>query len=265
METKLKYQALEGSVRELLTADRTYYVRTDGNDSNTGLTNTAGGAFMTVQKAVDTVATLDRKTYIVTIQVGNGTYTQQISFKDGVGSRHIVIKGDTTTPANVVINGGMAAVGIKTVYYIQGFKFTSSSNGIAVDAIQGSLIYLQRCEFGGTFNYHLEATGYGQIIVDTSYTISGACLVAHASARQAFINLNGVAVTTSNTPSLVVFADVRYTGVLWSVSATFAGTGATAGSRKYSADTNGVIQSGGLTASYPGGTAGFIATGGQVL
>lgn len=63
-----------GDVREILTASRTYYVRTGGSDSNTGLVNTDGGAFATVQKAWDTIGPLDLGDFSITIQIADGTY-----------------------------------------------------------------------------------------------------------------------------------------------------------------------------------------------
>ena len=92
--------------RETLTANRTYYVRTDGSNSNNGLTNTSGGAFLTIQKAVNVIYGLDISTYTVTIKLGNsGTWTAGITL-DGpwVGNGTVLLQGDTTTPANTIIS-----------------------------------------------------------------------------------------------------------------------------------------------------------------
>ena len=90
-----------GGARELLTANRTYYVRTDGSDSNNGLANTSGGAFLTIQKAIDTAAALDLSIYNVTIQIADGTYTitSAILGKSAVSAGEIWLVGNETTPA----------------------------------------------------------------------------------------------------------------------------------------------------------------------
>ena len=71
--------------REALTANRTYYVRTDGSNSNDGLTNSSGGAFLTIQKAIDTAATLDLNGHTITVQVGDGTYSESVALRNVVG------------------------------------------------------------------------------------------------------------------------------------------------------------------------------------
>lgn len=61
--------------RTLLTGDTDYYVLTTGSDSNTGTTNTAGGAWLTPQKAMNFISsTLDGGGFNVTVHCGSGTF-----------------------------------------------------------------------------------------------------------------------------------------------------------------------------------------------
>ena len=120
-----------------LTADRTYYVRTDGSDTNTGLTNTAAGAFKTLQKAVDAAYDLDCGGYKVTIQVAAGTYTAGVKIIGRLRNaydtkrRPFQIIGDTVTPANVAITVPSAnAIELFDAYlYLDGVSISTTSGG----------------------------------------------------------------------------------------------------------------------------------------
>ena len=101
--------SIGGGGRELLTADRTYYVRTDGSDSNDGLSNSAGGAFLTIQKAIDMTAALDLSIFDVTIQVGSGASWAPFELKSTAGAGKVTILGDEATPSNCIVTGAPTA------------------------------------------------------------------------------------------------------------------------------------------------------------
>lgn len=99
---------------------KTYYVRKDGNDSNTGLTNDAGGAWLTIDHAVDTIDVGD------TVLVQSGTYYETVSFSaaqaqygHGIQTHHIrlvadgdvVIEGNNTRGSAFVIDSRSAHQG----------------------------------------------------------------------------------------------------------------------------------------------------------
>src|SRR5262245_20702325 len=118
-----------GGPRELLAADRVYYVRTDGSDANSGLVNSAGGAFATIQRAVDVIAaTLDIAGHTVTIQIADGTYTDPVTLKNVVGFAapgNLVIQGNAVTPANVLISTSthnISATGLFSVWDVKNLK-----------------------------------------------------------------------------------------------------------------------------------------------
>jgi hypothetical protein len=172
-----------GYVREKLTASRTYYVRTDGSDSNTGLVDSAGGAFLTIQKAIDVVwDTIDLAGFTCTIQVGNGTYTGAISRYGAAVGGTPILQGDTTTPSNVVISVTAPASGSAVdlrrgaALEVKGLKIqtTTSGHGFHISN-QARLIISGNMDFGAV------AAGYSHLIADhnatlggnSSYTISG--------------------------------------------------------------------------------------------
>ena len=124
--------------REVLTAARTYYVRTDGNDSNDGLADTSGRAFLTLQKAWNTICGLDLCGFIPTIKVADGTYTAGVTGLrqpfNSMGNNQVWITGNTSTPATCIINTAAAGNCFyfqnAATLYIQGFTLTSSSGNM---------------------------------------------------------------------------------------------------------------------------------------
>lgn len=262
------YSSLSGrpTIREVLTATRTYYVRTDGSDSNTGLTNTSGGAFLTIQKAVDTIATLDISGYTVTIQVADGTYTGTVSLKNVVGAANpgnLVIQGNNSTPANVVIsttsNNCFFASGVNATWDIKDMKLTTTTSGSCISASL-SKIRFGNIEFGACATYHISTNGTGTLAEALSnYTVNGGATRHWSSIVLSEIRVQSITITLSGTPAFTDWAHTETAAVQLVNANTYSGS---ATGKRYNVAQNSVVFSG---ATLPGDVAGTTATGGQYI
>lgn len=258
--------------RDLLTANRTYYVRTDGSNSNNGLANTSGGAWLTLQYAYDYICNnIDLGKYTATVQVGAGTYTAGLFiYKSAVGgpsasSSGIKFLGDTTTPSNVVISttGSCITCSYSGNVDVAGFKLISStSDGLYASA--GGRIYVSgKMEFGTCGGYHMHSNVNGVVVVAaSSYLISGGAVIHYYPEKQSTIEVAATAVTISGTPTFSYAFAAAKSGYLIHTGCTF--TGAVTGAR-YGAIYGGVIDSGGGGASYFPGSSPGSSSGGYYI
>lgn len=253
------------TVREVLTADRTYYVRTDGDDSNSGLVNDAANAFLTIQKACNVVGTLDLAGYHVTIQVANGIYTAGGVISIPWIGGDVTIQGDISTPSNVLINSPgscfSSSIVIPNYLTIQGFELRVSSSGHSVANVGSGTLRIANLIFGTSTNYHIYAGSPGAyIFVVGDYQITGGASVHMLVNTGGHIVCPSVrSVTLIGNPAFSAFAYATRTGVI-QVTSSFTGS---ATGKKYSVDTHGVVYASGIV--LPGSTNGTIATGGQYV
>ncbi|WP_324730966.1 hypothetical protein [Pseudomonas paeninsulae] len=252
--------------REVLKADRTYYVRTDGNDSNNGRTNAAGGAFLTIQKAIDVAAALDASIYNVTIQLGlAGTYSGAV-LKAFVGSGTFEILGDSAALASYVISSAA-----RTIYgtsfgrwKLRGVHVTSTAAGLYAleSAGAGSIIDLADVGLSGV--YGLAAATLGGMIRATSpWSILSGAVIGLSATSQGMIYIRGTTLTLSNSPAFSArFCQAAQQGQVDCIGMTFINAGTVTGKR-YELATLGLIFTSAAGETYlPGTVAGFVATGG---
>lgn len=255
------------TIREKLTAARTYYVRTDGSDSNTGLSNTSGAAFLTIQKAIDTAVALDLATFNVTLQVADGTYTGTNTLKPYVtGGGVITVRGNTTTPANVLIsvtsNNGFfgSACGF---WRLDGMKIQTTTSGRGVYLLgRTSSIDISNVNFGACAFEHVLLQGASARFL-TNWAISGGASAHVNCTSGATFTAAALTCTLTGTPAITQFAACDQASVLVMQSITFSGS---ATGQRYNVSANGVIHTYGAGATaLPGNSAGAAATGGQYI
>lgn len=262
-----------GGGREILITPRTYYVRTDGNDSNSGLEDTAGGAFLTPQKAIDAAAALDTSIYDVTIKFADGTYTivNGLVLKAAAGGGSITLEGNMTTPTNVVIQTNNSSpvdnvlvykAQATTNYFLKGIYFTQVGSAVGQYTIRQELGYMviDNCRVGGA-SFALIAAANSKIYLPGNMSFIGN--VPYAIACQP---LGAVETSSSGTKTytLVSFSSSSgfvyvYGGNCQFYSVTFSGAN---GGKQWNVIWNGIFYKPSVTVP---GSAGTTASGGLVL
>ena len=149
-------------LRERLTAARDYFVRTDGNDNNTGLVNSAGGAFLTPQRCLNIVSqTLDVAGQTVQCRIqgnGSGSYSgnivqpQWIGYA-GSGFNQFTVIGENGTVTLTSASATPVIFGTQTGAPIRWRNVTitnPTASGILVESDDNGFVVLDTVTLGAT-------------------------------------------------------------------------------------------------------------------
>ncbi len=269
------YENTPDTMREKLTANRTYYVRTDGSNSNDGLTNTATGAFLTRQKAWDTIVdTLDLRGFTVEVQLADGTYTDGMFSSKAViggnGPDSVIFRGNATTPANVIISttgshcfgaGYGDGVGLSQ-FYVKDMELRTTTAGSCLSAEGGGCaIHFENIRFGACANNHMTVSHGGWIAAFGNFRVTGDAQICIAAASLGICVVHGMTVTYENDPAFSIANVVANQGsqVFMQVM-TFVDDAGVTGTR-YSVSTGAGIHTGGGASYIPGDAAGAGSSG----
>jgi hypothetical protein len=257
---------VSGGPREVLSADRTYYVRPDGNDGNDGLSNSSGGAFLTIQKAIDVVyGSLDIGSFNVTIQLADGTYTAGGNVTTHqLGNGTVTIKGNAVSPQNVVVNVSATAcfrAASGAVLTVQDMELRSTGSAYGLLASAGGYLQFQNLRFGACGGAHVRAEigAIAEAIGD--YAIAGNAPQHWNFGLCGIVRVQNRTVTLSGTPAFSYFALGSTAGqaVIGGNSFVGAATGA-----RYHLFLNACVNgTGGNTTYFPGDAAGDVSSGAQ--
>lgn len=258
-------------VREVLTANRTYYFRTDGSDSNSGLADTSGGAFLTFAKVMAVAAALDFNGYTVTIQFGSEstkTWTAACAILPWTGGGTLSIVGNGA--ANTIISTTSA----DAISYLAGYatgtinisalKVQTTTSGTGMHFVGANVALGSGLEFGACATHHIYADQGTLLTAASNYTISGGATIHCLVEVTSYVKTANITVTLTGTPAFgadYVLVDFGSVGRMNNMTFSGAATGT-----RYSATLNGLIYTNGGGANYfPGNSAGSTASGGQYV
>lgn len=264
-----------------LARNTSFYVRPDGKDTNNGLSNTAAGAFKTIQGGLNSIsANYNMGPYRAILNVAAGTYapfnlpkynssTGRIDIV-GAGASTIVSATDATAvnsteAAGVYTIQNMSIIGSKTAERANGFYLTAANIGVQITYVNVSF-YLTEQVRPTTGALPVVACYGGASTIGDGCTITCNGLPDGSNTYAMYVNggkmeLHGDLVVNGlcNTVCQCI------AGSTWSRSITILPivTGNVQGKRYY-ANLNAIITTSGGGATYfPGTTDGTTSTGGQ--
>lgn len=186
----------------------TLYVRTDGNDGNDGLTNSAGGAFRTLAAALAKgTSQFNFASSALTIQFGTpGTYDSPGVIPRGTGTINII--GDANS-ANSYIIAGAGSPGQGSVQTSGPVIFTgvtlrntgSQSHGLAVTGSGSAILINTLVESSQTTTGAHLFTPSGDITIASGCILLGSAAAAFSSDGGRITINPSTSVTIANTPT----------------------------------------------------------------
>ena len=252
-------------VREKLVANRTYYVRSDGSDANNGLTNTAGGAFLTVQKAVDVCAqTIDFGGFTVAITLGAGSFAGW-NFRAMVGLAGVTFLQVNGAGVTTIINSTISCAGPLTMGLISNMHIAAGAANVGLNTAGGGFLAVGAGVTYGANVYLGAASGGSVINLTGGFTVTASCTFGfYVSTNSKLLAESFGTCTITGNPAWAggfIYAEngsaVRIPGNTF--------TGASTGLR-YQCVGNATIFTSGAGATYlPGSINGTPASGGQYL
>lgn len=249
-------------IRTKLAANTNFYVRTDGNDSNTGLANTAAGAFLTIQGALNALGKLwDFNKFTPTVNVQAGTWAPFLIAHPWIGGAYPIISGagvGSSTIAATADSQSLVTVGDFAVLGITGFSLSAGgfSGVVGLDSFQGGILDFDTVSFGA-MSVGVRATRQGMINQTGSFTIAGDLAAFAQVFTLSRLNLANT-ITVNGGLTITHFLNVQQNSLVSTggVNLTIAGAGAGAGTTgtKFVTASDGRIDDSGTT--WPGATVG---------
>jgi len=262
-------------LRERLWADRNYYVRPDGNDANTGLSNTAGGAFKTINRARQEVySAIDLNGFTAYVNLANGTYFETVycvgqPVGQGANPMPIVFRGMGASRDDVNVPGGFQSLsGARIHVSWMRLDPAGANNYCLFTKGVGSFLSADNINFGQcgasglSVTDHMMATDGAGLEITGPYAIHGGALNHYHCTEGAFMRISGQVVPVLNNPKFNgQFAGVASSS-LFVIGVAYDGA---AQGRTYLVHYNGVIRANLDTRNvFPGNIHGVERSGGRL-